>query len=138
MDTEQTRQGGSSASVCFSSYDSKKEELSRSASYLGLLEVVRDLLHEQSVVTPLHCELSVLEVEAAAARLALSVHGTICEGAVQTREPSYIQQQQNHQFQLIFTSQLINRFRMSGACTAMRLIGLRPCCSHTAYTSQVN
>lgn len=84
----------------FVSCDSKKERLSGSWSYLGLLQVVADLLHERGIVSPLHRELSVLEVEAAAARLTLSVHSTICGAAVHNGDPSYIQQQQQ-QFQLI-------------------------------------
>lgn len=80
VETQQTRQG---VSFYFVSCDSRKEGVSRS-THLGLLEVVADLLHERGVVPPLHRELPVLKVEAAAGRLALSVHGTICEVAAHT------------------------------------------------------
>lgn len=80
VEIQQTRQ---EVSFYFLSCDSRKEGVSRS-THLGLLEVVADLLHERGVVPPLHRELFVLKVEAAAGRRALSIHGTICEAAAHT------------------------------------------------------
>lgn len=51
-------------------------------SHLCLFEVIRDFLHEGSIVSPLHSELFVFKVEGAAAWLAFPLHGAVCEAGV--------------------------------------------------------
>lgn len=129
VETQQTRQG---VSFCLVSCHSRKEEVSRS-THLGLLEVVADLLHERGVVSPLHRELSVFKVEAAAGRLALSVHGTICKAPRgQSYSPAAPVQTNlhtsHHNRSLFGVHALINTCRASAACMTMRLAGFRPRC----------
>lgn len=81
--------------------DGRREEVRRSI-HLGLLEVVADLLHEGGVVSPLHLELSLLKVKAAAARLALAVHSAIYEWAMHAGGGGSLIHQQ-HQFKQMLT-----------------------------------